>query len=259
MINLRLLCWLIAGFIALLSMKLPAAGEVLPDPAPTKSWQVTSELEIRELQPGIWEHTSWYTFPNGIRYPSNGLIVAEDDSVLLIDTAWGVTPTEDLLDWIETELGLPVSAVIATHSHDDRMGGAPILAERGIPLFAHPLSVPLAISKGWPEPRSIGSLEPGDAVEFGAVEVFYPGAAHTVDNIMVWLPERRLLVGGCAVKSADATTMGNVTDADLDEWPRSMRRTAEHYPDARLILPGHGDIGGPELLTHTTQLLEEKE
>lgn len=259
MINLRLSCLLTACFSALLSMNLPAAGEVPPDPAATRTWQVTSDLEIRELQPGIWEHTSWHTFPNGIRYPSNGLIVVEDDSVLLIDTAWGVTATEDLLDWIETELELPVSAVIATHSHDDRMGGAPVLAERGIPLFAHPLSVPLAVSRGWPEPRSLGRLEPGDAREYGSVEVFYPGAAHTVDNIMIWLPEPRLLAGGCAVKSADAMTMGYVDDADLDEWPLSMRRTAEHYPDARFILPGHGDIGGPELLMHTTQLLEEKE
>lgn len=259
MINLRSLCRLIAGLTALLSMNLSAAGQVPPDPTPTTTWQVTSDLEIRELQPGIWVHTSWYTFPGGARYPSNGLIVVEDDSVLLIDTAWGVTATEGLLDWIETKLELPVSAVIATHSHDDRMGGAPVLAERGIPLFAHPLSVPIAISKGWPEPHSIGSLEPGSTVKFGAVEVFYPGAAHTMDNLMVWLPGPGLLVGGCAVKSADAATMGNVADADLDEWPVSMRRTAERYPDARFILPGHGDIGGPELLTHTTQLLEKNE
>lgn len=259
MISLRLLCRLIAGLTTLLSMNLPATGEIPPDPTPTTTWQVTSDLEIRELQPGIWEHTSWYTFPSGIRYPSNGLIVVENDSVLLIDTAWGVTATEDLLDWIETELELPVSAVIATHSHDDRMGGAPVLAERGIPLFAHPLAVRFAISRGWPEPRSIGSLEAGSAAEFGAVEVFYPGAAHTVDNIMIWLPGARLLVGGCAVKSADATTLGNVADADLDEWPISINRVIEKYPDVGQVLPGHGAIGGRELLLHTTHLLEQTE
>jgi metallo-beta-lactamase class B VIM len=255
----KLLLLLILGCSVLSSSNLLAADDASSDPTPVSSWQVTPDLEISELQTDIWVHTSWHTFPSGLRFPSNGLILREGDSVLLIDTAWGETATVDLLDWIESELKLPVSAAIATHTHDDRMGGAPVLAERGIPLFSHPLSIPMAISKGWPEPRSIGSLEPGGAVKFGPVEVFYPGAAHTVDNIMIWLPEPRLLAGGCAVKSADATTMGNVAEADLDEWPVSMRRTAEHYPDAGQILPGHGDIGGPELLMHTTQLLEAME
>ena len=235
-----------------------AADEVPYDPAPAPSWHLSPDLEIRELQPGIWVHTSWQVLSNGLRYPSNGLIVREENSVLLIDTAWGDASTIELLDWIDLELGVPVSAVIATHSHDDRMGGAPVLAERGIPLYAHPLSIPLALGKGLPEPRSVGHLKPGGAVEFGAVEVFYPGPAHTVDNIMVWLPESRLLVGGCAVKSNDADSMGNVADANLDEWPNSIRRAAEQYPGAVQVLPGHGDIGGPELLMHTTSLLERK-
>jgi glyoxylase-like metal-dependent hydrolase (beta-lactamase superfamily II) len=253
------LCLLLLASTVLFNTNLFAAGGIPPDPAPITAWQVTPDLDIQELQPGIWVHTSWHEFSNGLRYPSNGLIVREDNSVLLIDTAWGVESTIDLLDWIDVELGLPVSAAIATHSHDDRMGGAPVLAERGIPLFANPLSIPLAISKGLPGPRSLGHLEPGGTVDFGAVEVFYPGPAHTVDNIMVWLPQSRLLVGGCAVKSADATTLGNVADADLDEWPESMRRAAEHYPDAGQVLPGHGHIGGLELLTHTAQLLEQME
>jgi len=250
---------LILVIATLISVNLFATGDVAADPVAITSWQVTPDLEVRELQPGIWIHTSWYEFSNGSRYPSNGLIVRDENTALLIDTAWGVESTIELLDWIEHELGVPVSAVIATHTHDDRMGGAPVLTERGIPLYANPLSIPLAVSQGLPEPLSLGDLEPGATVEFGPVEVFYPGPAHTVDNIMVWLPEAGLLVGGCAVKSADAHSMGNVADADLAEWPYSMRRAAEQYPDALQVLPGHGDIGGEELLMHTVQLLEQLE
>ncbi len=223
---------------------------------PDQIWQVPPDLEIRVLQPGVWLHTSWWTLDNGLRYPSNGLIVREEDSVLLIDTAWGEASTEALLEWIEEVLALPVSATVSTHAHDDRMGGAPVLAERGIPLFAHPRGFEMAAGRGWPEPQSIGNLGPGDAVRFHDVEVFYPGAGHTTDNIMVWLPDSHLLVGGCAVKSADSKTLGNTADADLAEWPASMRRVIEQYPDVELVIPGHGVEGGGELLLHTLDLLE---
>lgn len=227
------------------------------DPDTLPHWQVTPDLEVTKLQPGVWVHTSWYTFENGARFPSNGLIIMEDDSLLLIDTAWGERATEDLLTWIEQELAVPVEAVIATHAHADRMGGAETLKTRGIPLYANPLGFEMAVDHGWPQPQSIGDLNPGDTVPFGSVEVFYPGPAHTTDNLMVWLPESRLLFGGCAVKSANSKTMGNVADADLDAWPDSIERARTTYPDTELVLPGHGAVGGQELLLHTIRLLEE--
>ena len=223
---------------------------------PEKSWQVTPDLEIIELQPGLWIHRSWWTISNGKRYPSNGVIVLENDAVLVIDTAWGEASTVALLDWIDEELAVPVSAVIATHAHADRMGGAHTLKAGDIPLYAHPLGFDMAGKNGWPQPLSIGQLAAGEAVEFGAVEVFYPGPAHTHDNLMVWIPESAVLVGGCAVKSTHSKTMGNTADASLTEWPVSILRASDRYPEAELVIPGHGDPGGQELLLHTTRLLE---
>ncbi|MFO0645147.1 MAG: hypothetical protein U0326_02840 [Polyangiales bacterium] len=34
------------------------------------------------------------------------------------------------------------------------------------------------------------------------IEVFFPGAAHTLDNVVVWLPSRALLFGGCMIRPA---------------------------------------------------------
>jgi hypothetical protein len=57
-----------------------------------KTWQLSANLEISTLLPGVWIHTSWYTFESGSRFASNGLIVQEADGVVLIDTAWGEAP-----------------------------------------------------------------------------------------------------------------------------------------------------------------------
>ncbi len=40
----------------------------------------------------------------------------------------------------------------------------------------------------------------------------------------------------------------------VTDWAASIARVQAAYPDARLVLPGHGDAGGPELLAHTREL-----
>ncbi|HTZ20227.1 MAG TPA: subclass B1 metallo-beta-lactamase [Opitutaceae bacterium] len=236
---------------------LPApATERLPPAAFTvPAQQITPDLAVRQLQPGLWLHTSWQTLPKIGRYPANGLLIQEGDHLVLVDTAWGEASTQALLDWIDRELHLPVARAIVTHAHDDRMGGAPVLVRRHIPLVGHPLTASLAVAQHWPAPEVLPTLAtPGTAVTIGSVEIFFPGAGHTRDNLVVWLPQHRTLFGGCLVKNAHDRTLGNMADADLREWPASLRRLQARYGQAWLVVPGHGEPGGPELLQHTLDL-----
>jgi metallo-beta-lactamase class B VIM len=214
-------------------------------------------IELKELRPGIWLHTSYYVFPDGSRTPSNGLVVRDGNGLLLIDSAWGEIQSVHLLEQIQKTIGLPVRRALITHAHGDRLSGADVFRSRGIPVFAHPLTIRLAAASGIPIPSDslTGLTAPGSVVRLGNVEVFYPGPAHAPDNIMVWVPEQRVLFGGCAVRAASATTLGNVAHADTTAWPASIRRVVARYPQAALVVPGHGESGGPALLTHTLELL----
>ena len=51
--------------------------------------------------------------------------------------------------------------------------------------------------------------------------------------------------------------MGNVADADLESWGAAVRRVRERYPEAATVVPGHGALGGPELLDRTAELIDE--
>ena len=66
-----------------------------------------------------------------------------------------------------------------------------------------------------------------------------------------------MLFGGCLVKAAAAKTLGNITEADLAAWPATLANLKSTYPAARIIVPGHGDPGGPELIEHTLELLKD--
>lgn len=209
-------------------------------------------VQLYRLAENVWAHVTTHRFGDDI-FPSNGLIVRDGEELLLVDTAWGRTGTQRLLSAIESTLGAPVTRVISTHFHDDRVGGTQYLAELGIATFATPLSRALARAAGndVPEHDIAGLAETGKLVSFGPVQIYYPGAAHAADNIVIYVPEARLLFGGCAVHEASRKSAGNIADADLTEWPKSINRIRERFPEARIIVPGHGVPGGPGLLEHT--------
>jgi metallo-beta-lactamase class B VIM len=217
-------------------------------------------VELDSLAPGVWVHTSYYTYPDGSRFSSNGLVVRDGDGVTLIDTAWGERVTATLLDRIERDIRLPVRQAIVTHAHGDRIAGADLLRDRGIPVRAHPRTIELAMEVGLPPPSdSLSGLgKPGAFVSVGDVEVFYPGPGHAPDNLMVWVPAAKVLFGGCAVRPADATTLGNTAHADPQEWPLAIERAVKRFGAVRVVVPGHGATGGSELLAHTVTLLRRR-
>ena len=55
-------------------------------------------------------------------------------------------------------------------------------------------------------------------------------------------------------KDAKAVNLGNTEDADVRAWPGTMEKALAAFPDARIVVPGHRQPGGPELLRHTRDL-----
>lgn len=224
---------------------------------PTADELALGEVRLREIRDGVWIHIATQMFA-GVVYPFNGLIVRDGDGLLLVDTEWGSENTAALLAAIEAEIGLPVRRAISTHFHDDRVAGVDILAAAGIATYGTPLTRRLAGAEGNEVPALVldGLQEPGDAVHMGPIEVVYPGSGHAPDNLVVYVPEVRVQYGGCAVHEAARTTAGNVSDADRQIWPASMRRVQSRCPEAEIVVPGHGRPGGPELLEHTITVVK---
>ena len=84
---------------------------------------------------------------------------------------------------------------------------------------------------------------------------YWLGEAHTPDNIITWIPAEKTIFGGCMVKSMDASK-GYLGDANVTAWPATIEKIKSTCPSAKIIVPGHGDPGGQELLDYTIRLFK---
>jgi len=71
---------------------------------------------------------------------------------------------------------------------------------------------------------------------------------------VMWVPSEKILFGGCMVRDLRTRGLGNTADGDIREYPNTIRKVMEEYEDARIVIPGHGQFGGVELLKHTLYL-----
>ncbi|MFD2246705.1 subclass B1 metallo-beta-lactamase, partial [Pontibacter ruber] len=200
------------------------------------------QLQVTKIASDVYIHTTFNRY-NGVLFPSHGMIISSKDGVVLVDTGWGNEPTEQLLAWIKTNLKQPVKACVATHFHEDKMGGIDALQTKGIPLMASELTALLAAENKKGTPDVTFASDTTFSVGRQLVEVYYPGGGHTADNVVVYLPKQRILFGGCLVKDGQAKNLGNVADADLKNWPTAIVRLQHRYPKAKMVVPSHGPWG----------------
>jgi metallo-beta-lactamase class B len=218
---------------------------------------LSSDVFIEKITEGVWRHVSVKDLPNLGPVPSNGLIAQFGTEILLIDSAWNDAQTKLILDWIEKELNAKPSITVITHSHEDRLGGIHEIHTRGIRTVSSELTAELAKQQGLESPQRTFDGRVDLSLGGRTIQVWHPGPGHTKDNVVVWLPDQKILVGGCLIKSVQAGDLGNIKEADLPQWPKTMEKVYQEFNHARIVVPGHGDPSGIEAVTHTLELLKK--
>lgn len=216
--------------------------------------QALPDLTIEEIQQGIYLHTS-YNHVDGFGLVSaNGLIVVDDGNAFIVDTPWSERDTEKLVAWIAGK-NYELLGTISTHSHEDRTAGIQWLNAHSIPTYASALTNELLKREGKPLTQNAFESAVFPLAD-GLIEAYYPGAGHAVDNIVIWIPKAKVLFGGCLVRERDTDGLGYTGEADIPQWSHSVENVLHRYPEARLVVPGHGSIGDIQLLEHTQKLAE---
>lgn len=211
---------------------------------------------MREVAPDVFA----YVQPDGGWCLNNAGLVAGDGLTVLVDTAATQRRTHLLKEALEKVAPGGPDIVVNTHFHGDHVFGNSQFAPRAT-VVAHETTREdtarsgLALCGLWPDVAwgDIDLLLPTltfrDRLTLHArdlrVELLNVGPAHTMSDVVAWVPERRVLFTGDVVWNGVTpyVLMGSV-EGSLRAYDRLRALGAE------VVVPGHGPVGGPELFDH---------
>ena len=192
------------------------------------------------------------------------LLVCGERSTLLIDTLAHPSQLDDVRELVAS-IELPL-LIVNSHADWDHWWGNAAFPEA--PVIAHHLTRARQLAEGQ---RSLRSRQRKDSffgdvmlrattiafegqldLDLGGLHVelhLLPG--HTADCIVAYLPERRLLFAGDAAEDP-IPLVGE--DGSIVAWSETLRAWATR---ARIVVPAHGSISGPELLERNARYLRD--
>ncbi len=188
--------------------------------------------------------------------PNTGIIIG-DDSVMVIDTQATPDMAQDVIRRIREVTDKPIEYVVLSHYHAVRVMGASAYKPKQI--IASQATYDLIVERGQFDfdsevgrfPRLFQGVEsvPGltwPTLTFESamtlwmgkrrVELMHVGRGHTKGDIVVWLPEEKILFSGDLVEFGATPYTG---DAYLSDWPQTLANV--RALGAEKLVPGRGD------------------
>jgi metallo-beta-lactamase class B len=221
------------------------------------SIKISKDLELIKISGNAYIHVSYTVLPQYGKVAANGLIFINDNKAFLFDSPWTDSLTKELVGYLRDTMGLTIGGFIPNHWHSDCMGGLGYLLSQNIESYANQKTIEIARRQGLPLAANSFQDSLQLFLDDKIIDCYFPGAAHSTDNIVVWIPSEKILFPGCMVKSMDTADLGNVADGDLKAYPATIDKLIKKFTTAVIVIPGHGKAGGLDLLYHTRNLLRK--
>jgi cyclase len=211
--------------------------------------------ELSEVAPGVLA----YVQPDGSWMVNNTGAVLGSSSVLLIDTTSTERRNRALLGAIDEHGGgLPIRAAVNTHHHGDHTYGNWLLPP-GIPIVAHHRCREEMLRTGLVAQVLFPNVDYGTVelspptltfdktitlhVDQTRVELVFVGPAHTTGDVIAWLPDQQVVFTGDLVFHGGHPFLA---EGCLANYSAALLRIREL--GARVLVPGHGPLAGPDAL-----------
>ena len=213
-------------------------------------------FKLEEVADGVFG----YIQPDGTWMINNTGFVTARDGVCVIDASSTERRTRAFLRAIAGVTPAPVRTLVNTHHHVDHTAGNGLFA--GATIVAHENARAEMRKSGLPRNSGLWT-----EVDYGDLTLALPfltftdrltlwaddlrcelryagGPAHTTNDSVLWIPERSVLFTGDLIFNGGTPFLlsGSVLGA-IDVLENFLRPLG-----AATIVPGHGPVGGPELI-----------
>lgn len=216
----------------------------------------SESLVVRKLSKNVYVHTSYLSTSDFGKVDCNGMIVLDNNEAIIFDTPTDDKVAHELINWVTNNQKSKITGVVATHFHLDCLGGLNEFHKNNIPSYANESTIQFAKNNESAIP--LHGFTDSLVLPIGNKEVYlgFFGEGHTKDNTIAYFPNDNILFGGCLIKEVNAGK-GNLNDANLAAWSATVQKVKNKYPNVKTVIPGHGKLGGAELLDYTILLFED--
>lgn len=241
----------IAWLLSVAALTLTAGNaQKMPDTGPVRQ---SAQMQINRLSERVYQHISYLTTNDFGKVACNGMVVVDRGEAIVLNAPTDNEGSAELINWIRQELKCKVKAVVPGHFHADGLGGLAEFHRNNIPSYANQKTIDIAKAKNLTVPTHGFTDSLHLRVGGETIQAYFPGEGHTHDNIVVYFPAEKAIFGGCLIKEVNATK-GFLGDANLQEWSATVAKVKAKYPLVQIVVPGHGRVGGQELLDYTIGL-----
>jgi glyoxylase-like metal-dependent hydrolase (beta-lactamase superfamily II) len=176
------------------------------------------------------------------QFAGNITMLVGEEGVVLIDTK--MAPDHDgVVNFVRSVTDAPIKYVIDTHMHPDHVGGNPPLQAEGATIIASENARRLMAERGTPGLPNI-TMEDHARVYLDnmPIDLFYFGRGHTDGDIMVYLPDQRVVITGdlFALWGNYEAVIDYSAGGSLRDWPRTLERALQL--DFDTVIPGHSGV-----------------
>jgi len=248
-----------------------AAQAPLPNPRPNSNFpQVpTWNTELRELAPNVYAYIqAGGPGRDNVSVSNAGLFVG-DSGTMVVDALAAPMHTRAFVAAIRKTTDKPFRHLINTHHHSDHVNGNQYIT--GAEIVGHPYCREEVVKMvpgpakwpkrdGWSDGTDDRVILPPVTTFDGKMTYYYgknvvdvlPMApAHTWGDLVVYLPQHKILFAGDVAFFYVAPFCQNAHPSKWIEWCQAIEKM-----DVDVIVPGHGPIGGKQELAEMRGYLE---
>jgi cyclase len=185
----------------------------------------------------------------------NSGILVTDSAVVVIDTKMG-SMAKKLYKLAREKAGDKKIIVINTHFHGDHLYGNKYF--KGCPIYIGGYNADFATKiigiENMPTVFVFDSL----ILPLGneTIALYNMGRAHTFSDLVIYLQNRKLLFSGDLVFNRINPVLIREDGSNIKRWMKVLGQLPARW-DIRTIVPGHGNVGGPELAVEMKQYFED--
>ena len=217
-----------------------AASDVVRTADPAERGYAEADFpRVQEIAPDVYTFEALRTFGEDV-VSTNSMFVVTTGGVLVADGQGSAEETQALIDAIGAVTDQPITTVVVGSDHPDHSGGNAAFPASAT-FLAHPTSAARLRERGG-TPGTIEEVSDERELTMGGktIRVLHLGRAHTGGDLIVHLPQERVLFLG-------EVFMNRVFPSMASSYPREWVATIQEAESlgADMYVPGHGFVDPP--------------